>query len=360
MPLFSTYQFNTYQLVIFLGVINGIILLISLASLPRRFKRPTIFLGFFILGYTFYVANWTIFASIAHYFDVPPFWFPTLFFLPALAYYFTQSITYAPERFTLKDRLFLVPGILDLGYQLIKWIMAIVEERGYYFPLDDRGEFFLYEGIGIVFSSVCLICMYLLVSKRALKKNLTYTFYRFAFFYLVFVLFRWIGLYLVDYLKPSLLTFELQFIFWAMDLACFFFLGYRNLVAPNKYSTRLSAQPQNHKESDQLISVLQSEKMFLNPELGRRDLALKLETTEEKISSILNDELDTTFYALVNRLRVEESQSLLADGAANRLTMEAVAKESGFKSKTTFYKFFKREFGMNPREYLGSINRPLT
>lgn len=351
MPLF-----NTYQLVIFLGVINGVILLASLASLPRRFKRPTLFLGFFILGYTVYVANWTIFPSIASHFDVPPLWIPSLYFLPALAYFFTQSITFAPERFTRKDVIFFLPGMLDGVYQLIKWIVVLVRGEGYYFPLDNRVEFFIYEGLGIAFSAVCIVHMYRLVQRTELKKNLTYSFYRFAFFYLVFVLFRWMTLVLIDLIEPSLLSFKLQFVFWAMDLACFFFLGYRNLVAPGKYSARLAVQGKEGEQSEKLIEVLKAEKIYLNPELSRRDLAIKLDTTEEKISAILNDEMDTTFYLLVNQLRVEESKKLLDAGAANTLTMEAIAKQSGFKSKTTFYKFFKNKMGMNPSEFIKSIN----
>ena len=354
MPLF-----NTYQIVILLGVVNGIILLASLASLPRRFKRPTLFLGFFILGYTVYIANWTIFPAIMAHFDVPPLWIPSLYFLPALTYFFTQSITHAPERFTSRDKIYLLPGLLDSVYQLVKWILALAAGRGYYFPLDDRTEFFIYEGFGIVFSAICLFNVYRLVSKTELKKNPTYTFYRFAFFYLLFVLFRWMGLYLVDLIEPALLSFKLYFTFWAMDLACFFFLGYRNLVAPAKYSARLVRQPKEGSQSQELVSVLKAEKMYLNPELSRRDLALKLETTEEKVSAILNDELDSSFYLLINQLRVDESQKLLDDGSASTLTMEAIARQAGFKSKTTFYKFFKGKVGMNPSQYVKSQSHPV-
>ena len=349
MPLF-----NTYQLVIFLGVINGAILLITLASLPRRFKRPTLFLGFFILGYTMYVANWTIFPSMAYHFDVPPLWIPSLYFLPALAYFFTQAITFAPERFSKRDKIYFLPGLVDTLYQVVKWIIAIASGRGYYFPLDNRVEFFIYEGIGIAFSTICLYQMYRLVQKKELKKNPTYTYYRFAYFYLVFVLFRWICLVSVDLFQPSLLSFELQFVFWSMDLACFFFLGYRNLVAPGKYNARLAEEAKDKSQSDKLIAILKTEKLFLNPELGRRDLALKLDITEEKVSAILNDELDITFYSMINQLRVEKSKELLDNGAADILTMEAIARQAGFKSKTTFYKFFKSKMGMNPKAYLNA------
>lgn len=350
MPLF-----NTYQLVIILGLVNGIILLITLSGLPSKFRRPTRYLGLFVLGYSFYVCDWTIIPSITHYYKVPPFWVPSLYFLPALAYFFTQSLTKGHSQFSFRDKLFLIPGILDTIYQLFKWIKALVEGRGYYFPLDDRTEFFIYEGIGILFSAFCFYNIYQIASKANFKKSAAFRFYQFAFYFLLFVLFLWMGLYLVDYFKPSLLSFELQFIFWLMDLSCFFFLGYRNLMAPNKYSVKLPTNPEPGSGSGELLDVLQEKQLFLNPELKRKDLAEVIGVSEEKISGILNNELEVSFYELINKLRAEAAKKLLDEGATNTLTMEAIASRSGFKSKTTFYKFFKGQFGVQPGDYVKEV-----
>ncbi|MEM7110178.1 MAG: helix-turn-helix domain-containing protein [Bacteroidota bacterium] len=347
MPLF-----NIYQLVLFLGVINGIIILISLSSLPRTFKNPSRFLGWFILGYTLYVANWTIFPKVAAHFNVSPLWLPSLFFLPALTYYFTQSITSSKTGLSISDKLFLVPGLIDTAYQLIKWGIALVSRKEYYFPLDDRNEFFIYEGIGIAFGSFCLITMYRHIKRSNLRQNQTYRFYRFAFYYLVFVLFRWIGLYFVDLFRPSLLFFELQFTFWAMDLGCFFFLGYRNLVAPRKYSVQIPATPVSNGQAEKLLDILDKDKAYLDIDFKRKDLADALETNEERISNLLNNELGVSFYELVNTYRAKEAKKLFDDGVADKLTMEAIARQAGFKSKATFYKFFKSQFGLKPRDYV--------
>ncbi|WP_425390234.1 helix-turn-helix domain-containing protein [Ekhidna sp.] len=346
MPLF-----NTYQLIIFLGLINGFILLITLSGLPGRFRRPGRFLGFFVLGYSIYVANWTVIPSITAHYDVPPLWIPSLYFLPTLAYFFAQSITRGNEAFTFRDKLFFIPGVADTIYQLYKWVTALIEGGGYYFPLDDRQEFFIYEGIGIVLSAFCFSQIYLLVRKSQLKQNATYRFYQFAFYFLIFVLFRWMCLYAVDFFMPSLLSFELQFVFWLMDLSCFFILGYRNLMAPNKYSNKLPTLSKNGGNSHPLLTLLHDKKLYTNSELSRRDLADLMGVSEEKISRVLSEELDVTFYNLINKLRVNESKRLLDDGVADKLTMEAIANQSGFKSKTTFYKFFKNEFGVKPSEY---------
>lgn len=345
-------QFNIYQLVLIFGLLNGILLLITLSNLPKRYRRPTRFLGLFIVGYIIYVSNWTIFASFSYHYDVIPFWVPTLYFLPALNYFFAQSIVLNKDRLSGKDKLFLLPGILDGIFQVGKWIWAIGEKDGYYFPLDDRTEFFIYEGIGISFGAFCLFKMYQLVKRADLKKNVTYKFYRFAFYFLVFVLVRWIILYFIDMFQPSWLSFELQFTFWVMDLSCFFFLGYRNLVAPNKYSVQIPANPSKGSDSESLLQLIKDKKPYLDQEFQRKDLAELMSMSEERISTILNNELEVSFYELINTCRVEEARRFLDEGAMDTLTMEAIANQAGFKSKTTFYKFFKGQFGVRPSDYV--------
>lgn len=348
--------FNVYQIVIFIGLVNGFILLMTLSGLPEEFKLPSRILGLFIVGYTCYIGNWTVFASISYKVGIPMFWVPSLYFLPALTYLFARSITGNEIDLRGKDGLFLLPGLIDTLVQLGRWCYLIFSKQGYVFPLDDRPVFFFYEGTGILFSAFCLTLIFINLRGIDLKKNEAYTFYRFAFIYLTFVLIRWFGLYLLDLFQPSLLSFELQFTFWFMDFCAFFFLGYRKLMAPGKYGLKISESAIKDTYSSELFHhKLEDGKPYLNPDFNRNDLAGILALSEEKVSTILNQELGVSFYELVNKYRVREAKSLLDKGVSKSLTMEAIAMQSGFKSKTTFYKFFKNEFGMRPSDY---IKRP--
>ncbi|MEO9485636.1 MAG: helix-turn-helix domain-containing protein [Ekhidna sp.] len=348
-------EFNAFQLIIILGLVNGLILLFSLSSLPKKFKRPAKILGWFILGYTAYVSNWTIFASLGYHYHVTPLWIPSLFFLPGLTYLFSKSIT-SSSPFIRSDIFFLVPGILDSVFQLGKWVWYLQNHEGYYFPMDDRTEFFIYEGIGLLFASFCIYKITRLIKKASLKRNDAFKFYRYAFFFLLFVLIRWMIMYLIDYFNPAILTFELQFTFWSVDLLFFLFLGYRSLVAPAKYVSQIPIEKNSDmsQEAQELIAVLEDEKLYLNPEFSRKHLGDRLQLSDVKISNIIGNQLDTTFYELVNEMRVREAKLLLNQGLSSTLTLEAIAQRAGFKSKTTFYKFFKNKLGMNPREYLKS------
>ncbi|GAB4231777.1 MAG: hypothetical protein Tsb0034_04240 [Ekhidna sp.] len=123
-------------------------------------------------------------------------------------------------------------------------------------------------------------------------------------------------------------------------------------MAPNKYSIKLVTDPVPGKDSAELLKALNEQKLFLNPDLKRKDLAKAIGASEEKVSYMLNSELEVSFYELINKLRAEEAKNQLDSGAANKLTMEAISTQSGFKSKTTFYKFFKGQFGVKPADYL--------
>ncbi len=344
------------QIVILFGTVNGAILLFSLSNLPPRFRLPTKYLGLFILGYTLYLFNWMIFPEIGYQLNTSIPWIPSLYFLPALAYYFAKSIKSTSEQLSRIDKLYLLPGILDVVFQLAKWIYVSVTIGTYVFPLNRGPEFFIYEGFGLVFSIFCLIQIYQITKNLSYKKGTTYVFYKHAFYFLIFVLIRWIVMFAIDLFKPALLTFELQFTFRVIDLAFFLFLGFKSLVTPNMYSIKLLPSVEaNHKENDlskRLIALLKDDQMYLNPDLGRSDLSKKMDLTEIQVSSILNDGLNTTFYGLVNQMRVEEAKRLLKDGLSDQLTLEGVAKEAGFRSKTTFYKFFRKHTGFTPTEFL--------
>ncbi len=344
--------FNVYQIVIFIGLVNGLILLLVLSGLPEKFKLPSRILGLFIVSYTCYIGNWTVFASISYQLQVPMFWVPSLYFLPALAYLFTRSIIGDITRIQRKDLLFLLPGLIDAAFQITRWVYLITMGESYDFPLDDRSVFFLYEGIGIVFSAFCVTSIFLRIKGKNLQRNEAYKFYRFALFFLVFVLVRWFGLYLLDFFQPALITFQLQFAFWLMDFGAFFFLGYRKVMAPGKYGLKITANSVEGSLSRTLLNELEQNKLYLDAEFNRNDLAKQLELSEERISALLNKELGISFYELINKYRVKEAKLLLDQGVSENLTMEAIAKQSGFKSKTTFYKFFKSEFGMRPSDYI--------
>lgn len=102
------------------------------------------------------------------------------------------------------------------------------------------------------------------------------------------------------------------------------------------------------------ITLLKSEKLYLNPELKVLDLAIQLNVHPHLMSKAINQISASTFYDLINKLRVEEFIQKSQSYDANKFTIMGLAYESGFNSKASFYRNFKAIIGMSPSEFIKS------
>jgi AraC-like DNA-binding protein len=103
--------------------------------------------------------------------------------------------------------------------------------------------------------------------------------------------------------------------------------------------------------NEKLATVLKNEKPYLDEDLTLTKLADMIDTTDKKLSTFLNQHMRTTFYDLINKERVNAVKEKLQSKAYNKYTLLGVAYESGFKSKTSFNRIFKKETGLSPSEY---------
>jgi AraC-like DNA-binding protein len=72
------------------------------------------------------------------------------------------------------------------------------------------------------------------------------------------------------------------------------------------------------------------------------------------VSQVINERLGASFFEWVAKYRVEEAKKLLTDKSRNLLTIEQVAEEVGYNSKSAFNKVFKKITGKTPSEYKNS------
>lgn len=100
-----------------------------------------------------------------------------------------------------------------------------------------------------------------------------------------------------------------------------------------------------------LVVMMESEKCFLDPELGLPALAERMNLSSHELSYVLNNGFGATFFDFVNRYRVEEAKKLLQDDRHRHLSMVGIAYEAGFNSKTTFNTTFKKMTGQSPTSF---------
>ena len=112
-----------------------------------------------------------------------------------------------------------------------------------------------------------------------------------------------------------------------------------------KYDRSALTEDQAQRISDRINAAMESDRLFLDPNLTLQKLAGHVATSPNLVSQTLNDTIGETFFDHVNRWRVEAAKPLLLN---DHETILAIAIDVGFNSKSTFYKAFRNVTGKAP------------
>lgn len=102
---------------------------------------------------------------------------------------------------------------------------------------------------------------------------------------------------------------------------------------------------------ERIVNQITNEKLYLDHDLSLGRLAAKLEVRNKELSQIINQGFGENFYHFINHFRVEHYKTLVANDANRNLSIDGLATQVGFKSKSTFYAAFKKVEGMTPKQY---------
>lgn len=107
---------------------------------------------------------------------------------------------------------------------------------------------------------------------------------------------------------------------------------------------------------DKLEKIMKEEQPFLNPELSLKTLATSLSIPERKMSTLLNQYLDISFYDYINTFRVEAFKENLQSTSNKNYTLLSIAYDCGFSSKTSFNRVFHKVTKMSPSAYKKTLD----
>lgn len=120
------------------------------------------------------------------------------------------------------------------------------------------------------------------------------------------------------------------------------------LSPPSKYRKSALTVEQAQRVVARLETAMREERLYLDPTLSLPKLAAHLKVSSNLLSQVLNERLGQSFFAYVNRWRVEAAAAMVSAG--DRTVLE-IALEVGFNSKSAFYAAFKAVFGVSPAKY---------
>jgi AraC-like DNA-binding protein len=124
-----------------------------------------------------------------------------------------------------------------------------------------------------------------------------------------------------------------------------------NTNRKNKYKKSSLTTEDIDDYAKRIKEVLQNQKLYLDENLTLAVLSNDTGLLAHHISQTINEKLGMNFFELINSYRVEEAKQMLKDPAYNNISIEGIAYESGFKSKSAFNAFFKKQTGMTPTEF---------
>lgn len=117
--------------------------------------------------------------------------------------------------------------------------------------------------------------------------------------------------------------------------------------------------PEDYRESitadnlyfQKLELLCKEQHIYTDSTLNREKVAEKIGISAGYVSQIVNTVTGENFANYINRYRVEAVKEMISDSEYANYNLLAIGLESGFTSKATFYKAFKKSTGQTPNEY---------
>jgi AraC-like DNA-binding protein len=109
------------------------------------------------------------------------------------------------------------------------------------------------------------------------------------------------------------------------------------------------------KEIKSLEKYFTVKKTFLQPNISISQVSVETEIPIRDLSYIINNYYEKRFNDYINEMRCQHFIAKVDKNTLDSLTIEAIAFESGFSSKSSFYRAFNRFYSCTPSEYLESL-----
>ena len=302
---------------------------------------------------------------------------PITYLVAPMAYFHVRFISYGQTKISKLDVLHLVPFVVfAISYFGFYW-MDFSEKQNYVsLVIEDFNLIFKYS-VGLIpeyINSIgrvlhpffYLILQWIIIYKhRAQLSNqnnhkLFKWVFQFTFLQSIYIISLFITVLLVIIYPEVNETYMFSNIPATLTILFFFTISIY-LFWNQEILTKLKYFQPTKKDEVEICSnfedistlVIQKE-YFIDPDLSLTKLSSFLEINNKELSYIISRQ-NLNYNSWLNNLRVEYSMQLIKDGFLDRYSVEALAKKSGFNSKNTFYRSFKRIAQTTPTAYHKSL-----
>lgn len=367
-----TVSFELIDIVIFIGICQGIFLSLALHRITNNNKKANSILSLLLLAATVmllgrflyfeYLNEWVFLISLG--IDSIIFLFGPLFLL-----YTTRLLFYERSRKGYSFYHF-IPFVAML--LLFLTVIVFHTPESYWRAFEDgklNTMFLSISGVALVLNSYYLIRSFFLLKEFKGTEKKVFSFeqgplrylYAFHLAFAVCLLVWWFS-----YLNWALFNTFFSYIgydgVWIAISLCIYVIGYFSLKQPELFrislvektiekKDRLSAQEVAILE-EKLNSLMTNDRLFLENDLTLQQVAHRLKTSTNNLSWLLNKVYHTTFYDFINGYRIKEFVEKIKNKEHLQHTILALSMDVGFNSKSTFNKVFKQTMNDTPSNFI--------
>ena len=124
----------------------------------------------------------------------------------------------------------------------------------------------------------------------------------------------------------------------------------------NDKSYMLSYINEDYKlEMERIVDYFKTEKPYLNKNLNINQVSVALAIPSRELSFIINNHFGQRFNDFLNKYRIEYITKKINKEYLSNYTIEGIASEAGFASKSTFNLAFKKYHQCTPTEYFSKF-----
>jgi AraC-like DNA-binding protein len=99
-----------------------------------------------------------------------------------------------------------------------------------------------------------------------------------------------------------------------------------------------------------LTRLMKEKRLFTDVDIKRKDVASQIGLSDRGLHDCIKNCTKMSFMEYINTLRLSYSRELLSM-SDERFTIDAIVCQSGFKSRSTFYRLFTEKYGLSPKQY---------
>ena len=117
-----------------------------------------------------------------------------------------------------------------------------------------------------------------------------------------------------------------------------------------------------HEESydvviSQISKIITEKELYKETDFSLKRLAEEVNSNTRYLSQAINHKLGMRFNDYINEFRINEAKQQLLSTDNKNLTIEAIGKNCGFQSKSTFFRIFKKVTNLTPKQFINEQKR---